>query len=63
VMDPAKTMIAGSAGETAWGGMASTSFWLDQKEDLFAIFMTQLMPSSTYPVRRQLRTMIYSALA
>jgi CubicO group peptidase (beta-lactamase class C family) len=62
VMDPAKTMIPGSAGESAWGGMASTAFWLDQKEDLFAIFMTQLMPSSTYPVRRQLRTMVYSAL-
>jgi CubicO group peptidase (beta-lactamase class C family) len=63
VNDPAKTMIAGSVGESAWGGMASTAFWLDPKEDLFAIFMTQLMPSSTYPVRRQLRTMVYSALA
>jgi CubicO group peptidase (beta-lactamase class C family) len=63
VMDPAKTMIPGSTGELAWGGMASTSFWLDPKEDLFVIFMTQLMPSSTYPVRRQLRTLVYSALA
>jgi CubicO group peptidase (beta-lactamase class C family) len=63
VMDPAKTMIPGSVGELAWGGMASTAFWLDPKEDLFAIFMTQLMPSSTYPIRRQLRTMVYSALA
>jgi CubicO group peptidase (beta-lactamase class C family) len=63
VNDPAKTMIPGSVGEAAWGGMASTAFWLDPKEDLLAIFMTQLMPSSTYPVRRQLRTLIYSALA
>jgi CubicO group peptidase (beta-lactamase class C family) len=63
VTDPAKTMIPGSVGESAWGGMASTAFWLDPKEDLFAIFMTQLMPSSTYHVRRQLRTMVYSALA
>jgi CubicO group peptidase (beta-lactamase class C family) len=62
VTDPAKTMIPGSVGECAWGGMASTAFWLDPKEDLFAIFMTQLMPSSTYAVRRQLRTMVYSAL-
>jgi CubicO group peptidase (beta-lactamase class C family) len=62
VKDPAKTMIPGSVGEAAWGGMASTAFWLDPKEDLFAIFMTQLMPSSTYPVRRQLRTLVYSAL-
>jgi CubicO group peptidase (beta-lactamase class C family) len=62
VTDPAQTMIPGSVGEAAWGGMASTAFWLDPKEDLFAIFMTQLMPSSTYAVRRQLRTMVYSAL-
>ena len=63
VQDPTQTMIPGSVGEAAWGGMASTAFWLDPKEDLFAIFMTQLIPSSSYPVRRQLRTMVYSALA
>jgi CubicO group peptidase (beta-lactamase class C family) len=63
VIEPAKTMIPASIGESAWGGMASTAFWLDPKEDLFVIFMTQLMPSSTYPIRRQLRTLIYSALA
>ncbi len=62
VRDPAQTMIPGSVGECAWGGIASTAFWLDPKEDLFAIFMTQLMPSSTYPVRRQLRTLVYAAL-
>lgn len=62
VRNPALTMIPGSVGEVAWGGMASTAFWLDPSEDLFAIFMTQLIPSSTYPVRRQLRTLVYSAL-
>ena len=62
VNNPAATMIAGSVGESAWGGMASTAFWLDPQEELFAIFMTQLIPSSTYPVRRQLRTMIYASL-
>jgi CubicO group peptidase (beta-lactamase class C family) len=61
-MDPAKTLIPGSAGEYAWGGAATTSFWIDPAEDLIAIFMTQLLPSSAYPVRRELRTMIYSAI-
>ncbi len=60
-MDPAKTMIPGSVGEYSWGGAASTSFWIDPTEDLIAIFMTQLLPSSTYPIRRELRTMVYSA--
>jgi len=61
-MDPAKTLIPGSPGEYAWGGAASTAFWIDPAEELITIFMTQLLPSSAYPVRRELRTMIYAAI-
>jgi CubicO group peptidase (beta-lactamase class C family) len=61
-MNPALTLIPGSAGEYAWGGAATTSFWIDPVEDLIAIFMTQVLPSSAYQVRRELRTMIYSAI-
>jgi len=61
-MNPARTLIPGSAGEFAWGGAATTSFWIDPAEELIAIFMTQLTPSSTYPVRRELRTMVYAAI-
>ena len=60
---PAKTMLPGSKGEFYWGGMFSTAFFVDPVERLHAVFMTQLMPSSTYPIRRQLKTLIYSALA
>jgi CubicO group peptidase (beta-lactamase class C family) len=45
-----------------WGGMASTAFWVDPAEDLAVVFMTQLMPSSTYPIRTQLRQLVYQAL-
>jgi CubicO group peptidase (beta-lactamase class C family) len=62
-LDPARTLIPGSRGEFSWGGMASTAFWIDPAEDLIAIFMTQLMPSMAYPIRRELRTLVYSALA
>jgi CubicO group peptidase (beta-lactamase class C family) len=61
-MHPAKTLIPGSAGEYAWGGAATTSFWIDPAEELIAIFMTQVLPSSAYPIRRELRTMVYSAI-
>jgi CubicO group peptidase (beta-lactamase class C family) len=61
-MDPAQTLIPGSAGEYAWGGAATTSFWIDPAEDLIAIFMTQVLPSSAYPVRRELRSLVYSAI-
>jgi CubicO group peptidase (beta-lactamase class C family) len=57
-----KTLIPGSPGEYFWGGMASTAFWIDPIEDLACIFMTQVMPSNAYPIRRQLRTLVYSAL-
>jgi CubicO group peptidase (beta-lactamase class C family) len=61
-MNPATTLIPGSAGEYSWGGAATTSFWIDPAEELIAVFMTQLTPSSTYPVRRELRTMVYAAI-
>ena len=60
--DVAKTMVPGSAGEYYWGGMFSTAFFIDPVERLHMIFMTQLSPSNTYPIRRELKTLIYSAL-
>jgi CubicO group peptidase (beta-lactamase class C family) len=61
--DPVKTGIAGSPGEYWWGGMASTAFWIDPVENVSVVFMTQLIPSSTYPIRRELRTMVNGAIA
>jgi len=60
-IDPAATLIPATAGDMSWGGAASTFFWIDPHEDLIAILMTQLLPSSAYPIRRELRTLVYSA--
>jgi CubicO group peptidase (beta-lactamase class C family) len=60
--DPARAMLPGSVGEYYWGGMFSTFFFIDPVERLHAIFMTQLGPSNSYPIRRQLKTLVYSAL-
>jgi CubicO group peptidase (beta-lactamase class C family) len=62
VFEPAGTLLAGSPGEYYWGGMASTGFWVDPLEEVTAVFMTQLIPSSAYPVRREMRTLAYAAL-
>ena len=62
VFDPPQTLIPCSYGEFYWGGAASTAFWVDPVEQVTAVFMTQLLPSSTYPIRRELRTLAYSAL-
>ncbi len=62
VVDPAAANVLDSIGEFAWGGAASTYFWVDPVEELIVIFMTQLLPSSSYPIRRQLKTLVYQAL-
>ena len=61
-LDPARAQILGTPGEYAWGGAASTAFWTDPGEDMTVIFLTQLMPSDAYPLRRELRVLTYQAL-
>jgi CubicO group peptidase (beta-lactamase class C family) len=62
LLDPSAAKIAGNAGEFNWGGLASTAFWVDPADEITAVFMTQLMPSSTYPLRPQLRQLVYQAV-
>jgi len=61
-MDPAAALAIASVGEFAWGGMASTTFFCDPVEDLHVIFMTQLIPSTSYPIRAELKALVYQAL-
>lgn len=63
VVDPAAANVLDSVGEFAWGGAASTYFWIDPVEEIIVVFLTQLLPSSTYPIRRELKTLVYQALA
>jgi CubicO group peptidase (beta-lactamase class C family) len=62
VEDPVANRVPSSPGEIAWGGAASTAFWVDPAERVTALLMTQLLPSSTYPLRTQLRQLVYQAL-
>jgi CubicO group peptidase (beta-lactamase class C family) len=62
MIDPAKAQILGTAGEYAWSGVASTAYWCDPAEQLITLFMTQLHPSSTYPLRRELRVLVYQSI-
>jgi CubicO group peptidase (beta-lactamase class C family) len=60
--DPVKNKVLASPGEFAWGGAASTAFWVDPVEQVTALFFTQLLPSSSYPIRPQLKQLVYQAL-
>ncbi|GAB3063053.1 serine hydrolase domain-containing protein [Micromonospora schwarzwaldensis] len=62
VLDPVPARVPSSVGEFYWGGLASTAFWVDPVEEVTALLFAQLMPSSTYPLRSQLRQLVYSAL-
>ena len=62
VMDPAANKVPSSVGEFAWGGAASTAFWIDPGEELVVVFLTQLLPSDHHPIRSQLKQLVYQAL-
>jgi CubicO group peptidase (beta-lactamase class C family) len=62
VVDPAANRMLTSEGAYAWGGAASTSFWVDPAEELAVVFMTQQVPSRRYPIRRELRNVVYGTL-
>ena len=62
MVDPAKSGLPGNAGDMAWGGVANTYFWVDPAASLIAILMTQALPSTGMTIRRELRTLVYSAL-
>jgi CubicO group peptidase (beta-lactamase class C family) len=62
VTDPVAGKVLTSEGEYGWGGAFSTSWWVAPKEDLSVLFFTQLLPSSTHPIRGQLKQLVYQAL-
>ena len=61
-LDPVRNGFPASVGSYFWGGLASTLFWVDPQEDLAVVFLTQLIPSSTFNFRGQLESIVYAAL-
>ena len=62
ITDVAENDVPGSVGTYAWGGGASTYFFIDSQEELIGLFLTQLTPSSSYPLRAQFRGLVYQAI-
>ncbi len=63
IIDPALAGTYSEKGEFFWGGAASTIFWVDKKNNITATMMTQYMPSDKYPIREELKTLLYSGLS
>jgi CubicO group peptidase (beta-lactamase class C family) len=62
LLHPTRAQLLGTPGEFYWGGAASTAFFVSPAEDLAVVFLTQLRPSSSYPIRRELRIATYQAI-
>ena len=62
VTDPVEAKIPNGTGTYSWGGAASTTFFVDPVEEITLVFLTQLLPSSTHPIRRELRQLVAQAI-
>ena len=61
-LDAAAAKVPGTPGDYGWGGAASTNLTVDPLEDMTYTIMTQLLPSSTWPIRSQLKQLVHQAL-
>ena len=60
--DVVQSEVLGSEGEYMWGGGANTFFWVDPKEELIALLMTQFIPVGYYPIERQFKVLTYQTI-
>jgi CubicO group peptidase (beta-lactamase class C family) len=60
--DPSVMGNLGSVGDYGWGGAYHSTYWVDPKEDLTVVYMTQLIPSDGLEEQTKIRALIYSAL-
>jgi CubicO group peptidase (beta-lactamase class C family) len=61
LMNPALKGNVGSVGEFGWSGAASTHVLIDPKEDLVALYCTQLM-GGDFAIRAEFATLLYQSI-
>ena len=61
-IDPVAAKVPGNVGDHGWGGAASTAYWVDPVLDMVVLFMTQLLPSNSLPIRARLRQLVHAAV-
>jgi CubicO group peptidase (beta-lactamase class C family) len=57
-----RSPVPGSVGDYHWGGATGTYFWVDPREELFAVVMMQ-GPSDRLQYRYAMRQLVYQVLA
>jgi CubicO group peptidase (beta-lactamase class C family) len=62
-LDPGQSHTLGSPGDFYWSGAPMTQFWIDPKEDLAVVFLTQIIGSPHHHrIIRVLRNLVYGAM-
>ena len=54
--------VPGSVGEFGWGGAYHSMYWVDPKEELVVVYLTQVIPATDLDDDGKLRTLVYQAL-
>ena len=54
--------VPGSAGEFMWAGYAGTYFWVDPKEQVTAVLMTQAASPQRAYFRKMVKQLVYQAI-
>lgn len=62
LLDVAASGSHGSVGNYRWGGAATTAFWIDYREELVGLLLTQFMPTNYYRIRGEFKTLVYQAI-
>lgn len=52
----------GTLGEYGWGGAYHSTYWVDPKEELLVVYLTQLIPAKKINDHGKLRTQVYQSL-
>jgi CubicO group peptidase (beta-lactamase class C family) len=62
VKDVGRRGMPGSVGEFGWGGAYHSTYWVDPKEQLVVVYMSQLIPSGNLEDQARLRALVYQAV-
>jgi len=61
--EPGLSPLPGSKGDYYWAGVWGTYFWVDPKEQLIGILMTQIAPTQAFLYQYRMRQYVYQAIS
>jgi CubicO group peptidase (beta-lactamase class C family) len=62
VSDVGARGVPGSMGEFGWGGAYHSTYWVDPKEQMVVVYLTQLLPAGDLDDHAKVRALLYAAL-